>query len=289
MTSIAIDDVRAYVAARQAHGAANATVNRELAALKRMFTLARQANKVLVTPYIPLLRENNVRQGFFERVEFDAVRDALPEPLRGVVTFAYYTGWRLPSEVLTRQWRHVDRKAGTVRLEPGTTKNDDGRLFPYGDLLPELADTIDDQWATHERLRSTGVLSPWVFPRLRGSDPGGPVGSFRKTWLTACRAAGCPGRIPHDFRRTAVRNLTGAGVPERVAMQLTGHKTRSVFDRYAIVNEADLRNAVAKLGKRGGGRKGAGWPIWQGSPDPVVVVSGCKLTVEHPCGPLAQW
>ena len=125
-----------------------------------MFSLATQANKALHRPYIPMLRENNVRTGFFERAEFDAVRDALPDAVRPIVTFAYFTGWRIQSEILTRQWRHVDRTAGIIRLDPGTTKNDAGRTFPYADLLPELGDAIESQWATHEALRASGILSP---------------------------------------------------------------------------------------------------------------------------------
>ena len=217
---------------------------------------ALQANKVLHRPYIPMLRENNIRTGFFERDEYEAVHDGLPDAIKPVITFEYFTGWRVPSEILSLQWRHIDRKAGIVRLDPGTTKNSDGRVFPYGDLLPELLDTVETQWLVHERLQVNGVLSPWVFPRLRGSDPGRRIGSFRKNWIKACVHAGCPGRVPHDFRRTAVQNLTRAGVPERVAMMLTGHKTRSVFDRYDIVNEADLRDAISKLANATGTKKG---------------------------------
>ncbi len=255
LSNITTADIRAYITKRQTDSAANATINRELAALKRMFTLATQAGKVLHRPHIPMLRENNVRIGFFEWEEFTAVRDALPSRLRPVVVFAYYTGWRVPSEITRLQWRQLDRRAGTVRLDPGTTKNSDGRLFPYGDLLPELRDTIEGQWATHEALMARGILSPWMFPRLRGAHPGRRVGSFRKAWLCACQKAGCPTRIPHDFRRTAVRNLVRAGVPERTAMQLTGHKTRSVFDRYDIVNEADLQEAIRKLAAAATGTK----------------------------------
>ena len=243
MASLTTSHVRTYVDARQADGAANATINRELAALKRMFTLAIAAGTLLHKPHIPMLKERNVRTGFFERDEFEAVRAQLPPALGAVATFAFLTGWRVTSEILPITWRQIDRRVGTVRLDPGTTKNEDGRLFPYGDLLPELADTIDAQWHSTKRIeQKRGIVCPWVFHR-----DGQPIRSLHGAWRTACTAAGHPRRIPHDFRRTAVRNLVRAGVPENVAMQLTGHKTRSVFDRYDIVNEADLRDAVRKL------------------------------------------
>ena len=150
------------------------------------------------------------------------------------------TGWRIPSEIQTLEWRQVDFLAGELRLDPGTTKNDDGRVFP---MTGEFRAVLERQWrVTQELAKTRGRICPWVFHRS-----GEPVKGFVTAWQTACRKAGCPGRIPHDFRRTAVRNLVRAGVPERVAMQLTGHKTRNVFDRYDIVNEADLRAAVQKL------------------------------------------
>jgi integrase len=235
-------DVTAYVVARQGEGAANATVNRELAALKRAFTLAMRSSppKVHARPYIPMLKEDNAREGFFEREQFEAVRKRLPEDLRGLVTFAYVTGWRVPSEILTLQWRQVDLKAATVRLEPGTTKNKEGRMF-Y--LTPELRATLEAQRASTEAFqRRQGVIIPWVFHRA-----GRPIKNFRKAWNAACDKAGCPGRIPHDFRRSAIRNLERAGVPRSAAMKMVGHKTEAVYRRYAIVDEAMMRESSAKL------------------------------------------
>jgi integrase len=162
-----------------------------------------------------------------------------------VATFAYYTGWRVQSEVLTLQWHQVDLKAGVVRLDPGTTKNREGRVFPLG-MLDDLRTSVEAQRACTEALqRARGEIVASVFHR-----EGQPIRNFRKAWKTACKAAGCPGRIPHDFRRTAMRNLVRAGVPEKTAMQLTGHKTRAVFDRYDIVDESDLRVATGKLNDR---------------------------------------
>ncbi len=257
MASITTADVRSFIAHRQAPvqredgtetpGASNAEINRELAILKRAFTLTVQAGKLLHRPHIPMLEERNVRQGFFERQEFEDVREQLPMELRGLVTFAYLTGWRVQSEAFPLEWRHVDRKSGTVRLEPGQTKNSEGRTFPYGDLLPELRDVIETQWEETKRVeKEQGIVCPFVFHRN-----GVRIRDFRAVWHAACEAAGVPGKIPHDFRRTAVRNLVRAGVSERTAMMLTGHKTRSVFDRYDIVNESDLREAVSKLAVAG--------------------------------------
>ena len=242
MATLTTSDIQRYVAERQTKGYANATINRELSALKRMFTLAIRARKLRERPYIPMLAENNVRQGFFERAQFDAVRNRLAPLYQAIVTIAYYCGWRINSEILTLEWRQIDRVAGVIRLEPGTTKNKGGRTFLYGEL-EEVKAAIDGLWARHQALEQRGIITPLVFCRRRGQR----VHTFWKRWRTAAEAAGCPGRIPHDFRRTAVRNLNRAGVPETVAMKVTGHKTRSVFDRYDITSEEDLAEASRKL------------------------------------------
>lgn len=241
MAAMSTSDVRAFVASRQAAGASNGEINRELTLLKRCFSLAMKAGKLLAKPHIPLLEEDNIRTGFFERQEFEDVREHLPEYLKGVFTFAYLTGWRVPSEILTIEWRQVDREAGTVRLDPGSTKNRKGREFPFGSM-PELKAVMDARWKATKEVQAKSIVCPYVFHR-----DGRPIRDYRGAWRTAVEQAGLPGRIPHDFRRTAVRNLVRAGVSEHTAMMLTGHKTRSVFDRYDIINAADLRDAVAKL------------------------------------------
>jgi integrase len=153
------------------------------------------------------------------------------------------------SEILTLQWRQVDLRAGEVRLDPGSTKNREGRVFP---LTTELRKMLQRRLDARDSLQADGLICPWVFFRLVADGRHGPkrpvpIRAYKKSWKTACRAAGCPARIPHDLRRTAVRNMVRAGIPERVAMQLTGHKTRSVFERYNIVSEGDLRDACKRL------------------------------------------
>jgi integrase len=225
--------------------ATNATINRELALLRRAFNLGRMATppKVGAVPHIPLLAENNVRKGFFEHDAFVAMRRALPEEIRPIITFAYYTGCR-KGEILTLRWSQVDLSEQVVRLEPGETKNDEGRTIP---LVPELYQLLTIQKETRERHYPE---SPWVFSRA-----GKPILEFKGAWETACKAAGLvdaagePNKLFHDLRRTGVRNLIRAGVPERVAMTISGHKTRAVFDRYNIVSESDLKDAARRLGE----------------------------------------
>jgi len=240
MASITSTDIREYVTKRLKDDASNATINRELAALKRMFTLAEMRR-----PKIVMLREDNARAGFFEREQFVAVRAKLPAPLQPLATVAYWTGWRVRSELQPLEWRNVDLKAETIRLDPGSTKNREGRVFMFGGIT-EMAEALAQLDAERKALKKQGTLCPTVFQRH-----GKPIKSFRKAWQTACKAAGCPGRIPHDFRRTAVRNLERAGVARSTAMQMVGHKTEAIYRRYAIVSETDLREAGAKLGLLG--------------------------------------
>jgi integrase len=238
VTDINTARIKSYMAKRMEEGAANGTINRELSALKRMLMLGARCTppKVDRVPYIPMLKENNIRKGFFEHEQFLAVREALPEHLKGMVTFAYKTGWR-KSEIGTLQWSQVDLKQGIVRLNPGETKNDQGRTV-Y--LDQELMEVFRKQ---REVRVQSGEVASYVF---LNSDRSDRVKFFGNSWKTACKVAGVDPRLFHDFRRTAVRNMVRAGIPERVAMMISGHKTRAVFERYNIVSDGDLRLAASR-------------------------------------------
>jgi integrase len=192
--------------------------------------------KVDRVPFIPMLKENNTRKGFFEHADFLALRDTLPGYLKGFATFAYKTGWRV-SEIGDLTWNRVDLENGIVRLETGETKNNEARTVYLDD---ELKQVFFEQWET----RGDGKkLLPYVFSNADGTDK---IKRFDKSWKTACKDAGIGKRLFHDFRRTAVRNMVRAGIPEGVAMMISGHKTRAVFERYNIVNDADLKLAAQK-------------------------------------------
>ncbi len=237
--NITVADVREYVVKRLADSLSNASVNNELKLLKKAFRMGVDAGKITVRPKITMLKENNARKGFFEREQFEALRSKIRANHRPLVTFLYVTGWRV-SEVFGLQWRQVDFEAGTVRLEPGETKNDEARVFV---MTAELRQALTAQRAYTDRVqKERGCIVPWVFHR-----DGTQVKGIRKAWATACKKAGLADRLRHDFRRTAVRNMVRSGIAERVAMTMTGHKTRSVFERYNIVSEGDLRDAARKL------------------------------------------
>ena len=233
---ITAEEIDTYKLQRLDTGAAAASINRELSCIKRMFSLAVAAGKAPSAPTIKRLQERNTRKGFFEHGEFLALRKALPHYLVGLVTFAYKTGWR-KTEITDLTWSQVDRDNWIVRLDPGTIKSDKGRSYPLDD---ELIEIFKKQW---EKRKGTGRLTPYVFPNMAEK---GKINNFTKAWRYACNTTGI-NKPFHDFRRTAVRNIVRAGIPERVAMQISSHKTRSIFDRYDIVSERDLKEASARL------------------------------------------
>jgi integrase len=240
--TLCTQQVTSYVTQRLAESPrpAPATINRELAILKRMYKLGVKngALKLSDVPYFPMLRERNVRKGFLKDEQYlDLARETgkIGLWLRVLFECGVSYGWRV-SELRGLRVSQVDMTERTISLDPGSTKNEDGRTVlmtrkVYGLIGPLLAGKAPDDK---------------VFTRGRGKTFR-PVKSFRKNWARATAAAGCSGLLFHDLRRTGVRNLVRAGVTEKVAMTITGHKTRQVFERYNICSPEDLTRAVALM------------------------------------------
>jgi len=222
-----------------AEGKKPATINRFLSVIRRAFRLGLKQKLVSAMPTVEALREDNVREGFLEPKDFEAVLKHLPEEIQGVARFAYVTGWRR-REVTRLQWKDVDTDNWSLVLPGRNSKNYRRRTVPLEGELRLLV----ERWATARSVKrpdGTVALSEHVFHRA-----GAEIKDFRATWNKACTEAGFPGTFFHDLRRSGARNLVRAGVPERVVMTLTGHLTRSIFDRYNIVDDRDLRDALRK-------------------------------------------
>lgn len=240
-SEISTAKVEEYKQQRKREGASNASINRELALLRRAFRIATEAGNLNSTPKFRMLEENNARGGFFEQDEFRRVHAALPEYLKLPISFLYLSGWRV-DEMRNLRWSDVDLEAASILLPKERSKNKQPRTLA---LAGELIEVIRQAHAIRRR------DCPFVFYRFgiraRGLPDGQPIGQFDRSWQLACEAAGVTGRIVHDFRRTAIRNMVRAGVPERVAMEISGHRTREIFERYNIVSESDLRLAQERL------------------------------------------
>jgi integrase len=224
---------------RRGTAVAVATLNRELAALKRAFRLGIEQECITHAPVIKLLAEHNAREGFVEPGMFAEITKRLPEPIDDIARFAYVTGWR-KQEVLTLRWSDVDLDTRRIRLRRENSKNEEPRVIVLtGDLLA----LVQRRWVARQYRTKTGTaLSALVFHR-----GGRPIVDFRDAWAEACRAAKMPGLLFHDLRRSAVRNMEKSGaVTQAVAMKITGHKTDSVYRRYRIVDEADIERAMEK-------------------------------------------
>ncbi len=213
--------------------AARSTVNFELAQLRRGYRLAIEQGLLAVMPVFKIPKPRNARTGFFEPGEFFALLAELPDALRGLIRFLRATGWRR-NEAVGLTWDQVDRDGCVIRLAGAQTKSGEPRIFPYGSSS-ELTDVLGAQWEARS--------GPFVFQR-GGKRIG--RGALRGSWRRACTRAGLEGRLVHDLRRTAARDFRRAGVSEGEIMKLCGWETRSMFDRYNIIDERDLAEAVAR-------------------------------------------
>ncbi len=236
MSVVAITEhtLRKFKAGRMENGVAGPTCNRSLAYLRRMFKLAQRQGKVANVPYFPMERESEPREGFLERPDFERLRGAMPQHLHPALTFCYETGCRTGAmgKII---WPWVNLAKREVNLPPGIVKNRKPLTLP---LSRELVAMLKKKFQTN-----------------------GPVfdmKNFRREWFKACVKIGVgektgpgwyqyKGLTPHDFRRSAVRNLIKAGVDQATAMKITGHRALSVFQRYNIVSTEQLHAAMAKV------------------------------------------
>jgi integrase len=229
--------IESYIVARKEEKASNGTINRELSALNRMFTLGARHTppKVINPPFVPKLKEAPPREGFFEYEEYIRLRDMLPDYLKTVLTIAHFTGMR-KREILCLTWDHTNVLEKRITLRAGTTKNDQGRVI-------FLSGELDEVILNQKKIRDNHYPDcPYVCFR-----EGHQIKNYQGAWHAACRKSGLIGKLLHDNRRTAVRNMSRAGIPDTVTMKISGHKTRSVFDRYNITSEEDLRIAADKI------------------------------------------
>ena len=235
--AITTDEIRKFIAKRKAEGVTGPAINRNLARLRRMFKLAQREGKISAMPYFPMGKESEPREGFVERDEFEMLRAAMPTRLHPGLTFTYEVGCRTGAmkKVI---WPWIKLDENEIHLPAGAIKNRNPITLP---LSAEL----------------TGMLK-----KLFRTDDG-PVfdtTNFRREWIAACVKIGLvkktgeawyayEGLTPHDFRRSAARNLIKAGVDETTAMKITGHKTAAMFRRYDIKTTDDLHEASGKVVK----------------------------------------
>jgi hypothetical protein len=175
----------------------------------------------------------DVRKGFVTPDVFEQIlhhlTEAGSEAVADVAEFAWLTASRRGS-CFGVQWPDVARNEGLITFPAEIEKNGEPRQIP---IVGQLHDLIEKRW----KARKLGC--EYVFHRN-----GRRIKAISASWASACHAAGVPGLLFHDLRRSAVRNMVKAGVREKVAMEISGHRTRSIFDRYTIVDNADKREAL---------------------------------------------
>lgn len=220
----------------------NATVNREMAALKRALNYAMKEQDpplLLRYPKIVMLKESDPRKGFLAHRDYTRLRHALPDYWEPVFVTAYHVG-RRRGELLQIEMADVflDAAEPHIRVYGDTTKNGEPSLIPvYGDMVIMLRAQIETTRREHPECR---LLFHKNGKSIQKNQ------TFYDEWNRACEVAGVPGLLGHDLRRTACKMLIDAGNSRKDAMQITGHKTESAFNRYHIVDQASMTRTVGK-------------------------------------------
>lgn len=223
--------IKAFIDQKQAADYANASINRWLEALRRAYTLGLKELPplVYVAPEIEdlMLDENdNVREGFLEHEQYVRLRDELPDHQKLILVIGYHLGMRR-GEILQLRWGQVDWDANLIRLEKRQTKGKKARNAPlYGEMRVWFEMTYS------ARDPNCPFIVSWK---------GHGITEVKTAWKKARERAGTPGLLIHDLRRTAVRNMIRAGISEKRAMEISGHKTNSMFKRYDITDERDIQ------------------------------------------------
>jgi integrase len=227
---------------------ARATINREIRYLLRGFNLLADGGRISAVPRVGVLAGENVREGFLNKPEFEAMVEHLSSDVRDLVRFLYNSAWR-SGEALKLEWSKVDLDDWIVRLSRKNEKTKNPRTLP---LVGELREVMEN------RLKERRPECPYVFHRS-----GKPVKSFRRAFKAACVEVGL-GRVvkdeetgkdkyigitPHDMRRSAIRNFRKAGISESDGMKISGHRTSSVYRRYDIIDEEDQRRTMERVQK----------------------------------------
>jgi len=251
-----------YAADRRKGGRASDSIKFELDVARRALKLAQREGWISRVPESPRIEHLRVRSGFFDAHEWAQVRKHLRPDFRDAADFAFLSGWR-EMEVLGLKWSNVYDRDGVIKLDEGSTKSGAGRVLPFADY-PQLAEVIERRRVVAKRLAAAAAISPWVFcfaeplkvrgrtyhaagaPLFRPDRDRGLPTVLREEWAQACEAAGLPGRMFHDLRRSAARNFERAGIPRSVARRLGGWSDK-IYSRYAIGAESELGAALGKV------------------------------------------
>ena len=202
-------------------------------------------------PTITMLPESEPRQGFVEQVDFDAIVKHLEPGPALAATIAFETAWRIRSEVLTLTWDRVDLDGGCIRLDGAHSKNGKPRTaYLSAAATRMLAEQRGRVVALDQELSRVGTREVFIHTG-KGPLRGRRQREFNKAWRSATEAAGYPGILLHDLRRSGVRAMVRSGTPESVCMRISGHTTATVFKRYDIVSDQDLRDAAARRAQFG--------------------------------------